>query len=107
MRALRKLGIIINLSAPAVKLNIKKIEATETEAGHLVWRLETLKADNKSEMVFQAETKHEEREWSMNDIRRLHQRFCHTSKKTGSAVGKCCQKRDNERNKKTNSESLR
>ena len=47
MQALLKLGMVINLSPPAVKLNEKKLEGRETEADHLVWRLELVKADNR------------------------------------------------------------
>ena len=36
MQALTKLGVMINLSLPAVSINGRKLEVRETEAGHLV-----------------------------------------------------------------------
>ncbi len=79
MQALMKLGVVINLSAPAVKLSGRKLEVRETEAGHLVWILQILKADEKQEMVYQAK-ENPDPELNRTTIRKLHQRFGHTSK---------------------------
>ncbi len=80
MQALMKLGVTINLSIPVVKMNGRKLEVRETEAGHLVWRLEMLKTDDRQEMVYQTKDQ-KAAEWDITKIRKLHQRFGHTSKK--------------------------
>ena len=59
LQALMKMGVIINLSIPVVKLRGKKLEVRETETGHMVWRLRIVEADNKKEMVYQAEDSRE------------------------------------------------
>ena len=79
MQALMKLGIIINLALPAVKLGGKKLEVRETDTGHLIWRLKILLADEKKEMVLQFKDNEKEK-WTLNKILRIHQRFGHASK---------------------------
>ncbi len=52
MQALVKLGIVINLSLPATKINEKKLNLGETKAGHLIRRLEISTTLQNNESIY-------------------------------------------------------
>ena len=79
MQALMKLGVVINLSLPAIKLKGKKLNARETNAGHLIWRLEICSPAYNSQAVYKIQPEQNEEEWSTMKINNLHKRLGHAS----------------------------
>ena len=94
-----KLGVVINLSLPAIKLDRKKLNVREPNAGQVVWRLEKCSPTQSNEAVYKVKAPDEDVEWSMKNIKNLHKRLGHASKEnSNTALGQLERKniKDNE-----------